>query len=141
MRDVGTHELIGERNVFASLFVLLHRLDPANDTRKLTSTTSLLLVRVGEVRATGDRFAVRDTRLASCTLNVVLTAHALDIDLEVQLTHARNDGLLALRVDVHAERRVLAPEAIQGTREVGRLLTDRLQSKGDDGFRNEHRRL
>ena len=46
--------------------------------------------------------------------------------------------LLALLVDVDTERRILLLEAVKRTREVGCLLTDGLESKRDDGLRDEH---
>lgn len=93
MGDIGTHELVGENDILASFFVLGCWLDPADDTTELTSTTSLLLVRVVERCATGDRFTVGDTGLASCALHIVFTAHTFHIDFKMELAHAGNDSL------------------------------------------------
>jgi hypothetical protein len=42
--------------------------------------------------------------------HLVLALHALDVDVEVQLAHAADDGLAALCVVAHAERGVFALE-------------------------------
>ncbi len=157
-RDVPAHDLVDALGVLARLLVHLHRLDEANDARVLAGTAELFLVRVEEVRALGDRLAEGDARLAGRALDVVLALHALYIDLEVELAHAGDDGLgrcvsrqraaehdstdlLALPVDVDAERRILFLETVECAGEVGCLLADGLQCQGDDRFRDEHVRL
>lgn len=95
VRNVCTHELVRERDVFAGLLVHGHRLDPADDTAELTSTAGLLLVRVGEVGTATDCLAESDTRLASGTLDAIFTTHALDIDLKMKFTHPGNNSLKA----------------------------------------------
>ena len=92
-RDVATHDLVDELDVLARLLVHLHRFDKPDNTCVLPSTTGLLLVRVEEVRTLGDRLAERDTRFAGRTLNVVFTFHTLDVDFQVELTHAGNNCL------------------------------------------------
>ena len=94
------------------------RLDVAHDLGVLAGATGLLLVRVVDLGAPGDRLAVRDLRLARDDLAVVLALHALHVDVEVELAHAADDGLLRLLVLVHAERRVFLREAVQRLREV-----------------------
>ena len=95
-RDVAAHDLVHELGVLARLFVHLHRFNEADHARVLTRTAGLLLVRIEEVRALGDRLAERDTRLTRRALDVVLALHALDVDLQVELTHAGDDRLLKI---------------------------------------------
>src|SRR5262249_31640242 len=110
------------------------RLEVAADFRVLTGAAGLLLMRIGDLRAAGDRLAIRDLRLAGDDFAVVLALHALDVNVEVKLAHAADDGLLRLLILVHAEGRVLLREAVQGLREV-RLGATVLRGHGqrDDG--------
>ena len=45
--------------------------------------------------------------------HLVLAAHALHVDVQVQLAHAADDGLPGVGVGGHSERGVLALEALQ----------------------------
>jgi len=88
-----------------------------------------------------NRFAVRDLRFARDHLAVVLAPHALHVDVEVELAHAADDGLLRLFVLVHAEGRVFFREAIERLRKVrlgGAVL--RCDRERDDGRGHVHRR-
>src|SRR5207302_10582808 len=66
--------------------------------------------------------AVGHLRLAHRGLDAEFALHAVDDDLEVQLAHARNDGLARFLVGMHAERRVFLREATE--RHAHRLLVD-----------------
>ena len=68
--------------------------------------------------STGRRLAVADLRRPDGALDLVLAADPLDVDLQVQLAHARDDRLAGLLVDVDAEGRVLAHEAVEGLGEL-----------------------
>jgi len=59
----------------------------------LTTTTTLLLVCVSELARAANRLAERHTRLANLDLDAILALHALNVDFEVQLSHAANDNL------------------------------------------------
>src|SRR5262249_7556042 len=109
------------------------RLDVAHDLRVLTGAARLLLVRVVDLRAARDRLAISDLRLTGDDLAVVLALHALHVDVEVELAHAADDGLLRLFILVDAERRVFLREAVQRLREVrlGRALLRRHGERDD----------
>ena len=116
------------------------RLDVARHLAVLAGAAGLLLVRVAELRVQSDRLAVGDLRLARDHLAGVLALHALDVDLEVQLAHAADDGLGRLLVAVDAEGRVLLGEAVERLGEVGRvLLVLRRDGQRDDGLGHVHR--
>src|SRR3546814_1428117 len=86
-----------------------------------------------------DGLAVGDLRLADIGLDVELAPHAVDEDVQVQLTHAGDDGLAGLFVGMHAERRVLLCQTPQGHAHfflVGLGL--RLNRHRDDGLRKHH---
>src|SRR4029079_12081516 len=97
------------------------------DPPVLAGAARLLLVRVGDFRALRDGLAVGNLGFASDDVAVVLAAHALHVDVYVELAHAADDGLLRLFVLVHAEGRVFLREAVQGLREVrlGRAILRR----------------
>ena len=93
-------------------------LQHADDVGVLARAAGLLLVLVVERRRLGRRLAVADLRGADGAVDLVLAADPLDVDLQVQLAHARDDRLARLLVDVDAEGRVLAHEPVQGLGEL-----------------------
>jgi hypothetical protein len=116
------------------------RLDVAAHARELARATGLLLVGVGELAALGDGLAVRDLRLAGDDLAAVLAAHALHVDVQVELAHAADDGLARLFVLVDAEGGVFLREAVERLREVPSLVAVlRLDREGDDRGGHVHR--
>lgn len=116
-------------------------LDETSNTGEVTRTTGLTLEEEIEVGVAGNSFTVSDTGLASDTVGLVLTAETLNIDFEVQFTHARNNGLFTLGVDVDTERRVFALEAVHGLTEVvGITGALRLDGQRHDGIGDEHGR-
>ena len=84
----------------------LARLDVAGHPGVLARAAGLLAVQVVEVGPLRDRLAVGDLRGAGLDHGAVLAAHPLDVDVEVQLAHAGDDGLAALLVEVDPEGRV-----------------------------------
>ena len=64
------------------------RLHPPDDAREVARPARLLLERMIERHLLRHRLAVRHLRLSDLAVAAVLAAHALDIDVEVQLTHA-----------------------------------------------------
>src|SRR5690606_5412459 len=91
-RDAATGDLVLE--LVQLTFGRDQRREGQLDLRELARPTSLLLVGVVVLvhRAT-DRLAVGDLRLAYVGLDLELTPHAVDEDVEVQLTHAGDDRL------------------------------------------------
>ncbi len=63
--------------------------------------------------ALADRLAIRNLRLADVGLDLVLAHHAVDDDLQVQFAHAADDRLSAVRIGVHAERRIFLRQSRQ----------------------------
>ena len=91
--NVSSHNDTLELKIFTRLWILLHRLDVSNYASILSRTSGLLLVCIVELCALRDGLAIGNARFASCTFNVVLTSHTLNIDFKVKLSHARDDCL------------------------------------------------
>ncbi|MPM14590.1 hypothetical protein SDC9_60954 [bioreactor metagenome] len=68
---------------------------------------------VVEVSTLGDGLTICNLRLADLYLCLVLALHALDINFEVELTHALDDGLVGLGIHKRAERRVFLGETVE----------------------------
>src|SRR5699024_9390452 len=86
--------------------LLVQGLESDLHLRELTGTTGLLLVGVVElVDGALDGLAVGDLRLADIRLDLELTLHPVDEDVEVELAHAADDGLTGLLVQTHGEGR------------------------------------
>ena len=71
-------------------------------------------MKVIEFGLLGDGLAVGHAGCAGGDLGRVFALHALDVDLEVQLAHAGDDGLVGFRVDMGFEGRVLFRETVEG---------------------------
>ncbi|GKT92279.1 hypothetical protein Ct61P_10129 [Colletotrichum tofieldiae] len=103
------------------LLRVLKGLDPAGDAGVVTGTATLSAEEEVVVGLAGDGLA------------------ALDVDLEVELAHARDDGLLGLLVDVQAEGGVLSLEAVHGLgKVVGVAGALGLDGQRHDGVGDEH---
>lgn len=90
--DVSTHDHILELRVL-SVGLEVHRFNEPDNTRVLTSTTGLLLVREVEVGTLGDSLPERHAWSAGCARDIILALHTFDVDLEVQFTHTGDDSL------------------------------------------------
>ena len=93
-----------------------------------------------------DRLAVRDLRPADVGGDLELADHAVDDHVQVQLAHAGDERLAALRVGLDAEGRILLGQALQGDAHlvlVGlRLRLDRdLDDRLGEGDRLEQDRV
>lgn len=102
------------------LRVNLHRLNVPLDLCKLSTSTRLLLVREVEFGSLGDRFPEGDSGTTGRAFDVVLSAESLDVDFEVELSHAGDDGLST------------------GEEKVRKVASDRL--KGEENVENGRRR-
>lgn len=91
--NVASDDTRLERSVLSSLLVQLHGFDATDDFTVLSCTSRLLLVRVGERDGFRDRFPERDSGFTGDTLDVVLSLHALHVNIQVKLTHSGDDGL------------------------------------------------
>src|SRR4051794_16449456 len=117
------------------------RLELDDDLRVLAGATGLLLVDEIELgHGAADRLAVGHLRLADVGLDVELSAHAVDQDVQVQLTHAGDDRLTGLLVVADPEGRVLLGQALdRGTQLLLVGLALRLDGHRDDRLREGHR--
>ena len=82
-----------------------------------------------------DGFAVGDLRAADVGLHVELALHAVDDDVQMELAHARDDGLAGFFVGLDAEGLVFFGQAAHGMAHL--LLVGfglRLDGDGDDGL-------
>src|SRR6476659_10873111 len=70
------------------------------------------------VHGLADRLAVGDLRAADVRVNRELAHQAVDDDLEVELAHARDQGLAGLVVGLDAEGRILLGEALKARAEL-----------------------
>src|SRR5688572_18718881 len=87
----------------------------------------------------GDRLAIRDLGPADVRGDTELAQHAVDDDLEVQLAHAAQYRLAGLRIDMHAQRGVLANELRERLAQARVIrFGARLDSGRDDGLRKIH---
>jgi hypothetical protein len=135
LRKVVTSNLSFELVFFEGL----GRLHPSDNASEISGPTRLLLQGVVEVDALGERLTVSDLGLTSFDLHAVLTAHALDINVQVQFTHTGDNSLLRLGVDVDTERRILTRKSVHGFTEVGGILGMLwLDRQRNDRLRNEH---
>src|ERR1700744_1198887 len=83
------------------------------DVPVVTRTTRLADVLTFRFRRLADRLAERNLRLAYVRLNLVLTLHAVDKDLEVQLAHTTDDRLTRIMVRTDLEGWILIRESRQ----------------------------
>src|SRR5690606_3016149 len=81
----------------------LQRLDAKPDVTVLTTPTRLPDELAFLLDQLADGLAVGNLRLADVALDLELPLHAVDNDLEMQLTHAGDDGLPRLLVGADAE--------------------------------------
>ena len=116
------------------------RLEAHLDVAVLTLTARLPHELALGFRLARDRLAIRDLRLADVGGDAELAHHAVDDDLEVQLAHPADDGLVRFRVRVDLERRVFLHELRE--RDAHLFLIDfrlRLDGDGDDRLGERHR--
>src|SRR4051794_221948 len=115
--------------------------------RELAGTTGLLLVRVVVLLdRTADRLAVGDLRLADVGLDLELTPHPVDEDLQVELAHAGDDRLAGLLVQLDLEGGVLLGQLLDGGAELllvalGLRLDRHRDDRGREGHRLEDHRV
>ncbi|KAF5048383.1 hypothetical protein DSECCO2_450710 [anaerobic digester metagenome] len=140
-RDGSTLDLVDKLVVLVllSLDRIRKRLKVTGNSCILTRTTGLLLVGVVEVGTGGDCLAVGHLGLTDFNLCLVLALHTLDIDFEVQFTHALDDGLVGLGIDVAAECGIFLGKAVESLAHiVGSLLVHRLDGQRNNRVGNKH---
>ncbi len=82
----------------------------------LAATAGLLDELAFAVGCLGDGFAISDLRLAGVGVDLELAQHAVADNFEVQLAHARHDGLAGVFVGEDAESRVFLGQPLQAIR-------------------------
>ena len=118
---------------------LLVRLDDDLDARELARTAGLLLVGIVDSGRPYDGLAIGDLRGADIDLDLVGALQDVDLDVEMKLAHALDDGLAGLGIGRDAEGRVLGSELVQ--RDAHLLLVGlglRLDRHFDDRIREFH---
>lgn len=101
--DDSVDELVAE--------ALLHLLELDDGMAVLTATTGLTdELALGLLNVVTSGLAVGNLGLTNVSVNLELTEQTVDDNLEVQLTHAGDDGLAGLVVGGHLEGRVLLGE-------------------------------
>ena len=148
LETLGTsrQELVGnvatdDLALIVVLIGLVVRLDPSSNTSKVTRTTTLSLEEEIIIGSTGDSLTVGNTRLASDTVGLVLTSKTFDVDFKMQFTHARDDSLLTLRVDVDTESGILTLESVHSLTEVVGIASSLgLDRQRHDSIGDEHGR-
>ena len=102
LRNVTASHLVHELQA-AFLEVFVYGTYVHDDIGKLTATTRLLLVDLAEVDSLRDGFLIVNLRLTLVTFNLELALQTVDNDIEVQLTHTRDNGLTALLVGTYGK--------------------------------------
>mmetsp|Transcript_5467 Transcript_5467/g.14821 ORF Transcript_5467/g.14821 Transcript_5467/m.14821 type:complete len:314 (+) Transcript_5467:659-1600(+) len=114
-RNIGTNTLVQE-GVWLALLLLLafrHRFDVPHHSGVLTGTASLLLVNPIEGLFLADGLLVCHVGLACHDLHVVLSVHALDVNLEMQFAHSTQNRFLRLCVHLDTQGWILLGELVQ----------------------------
>ncbi len=117
----------------------LQRLEGDPHFRELARAAGLLLVDVLFIDLARDGLAVGHLRLAHGAFNTKLGAHAVQGHLEVQLTHAPQNGLARFAIRLQVQRGIGADHLAEGVVEFLQLGFDlRLHRYADDGVREAH---
>ena len=108
---------------------------------ELTGTTGLLLVGVVDLLdCLLDGLAVSNLRLTNVSLNLELTLHTVNGDVQVQLTHTTNFGLTGFFVQRNGEGGVLSGKLLDSGGQLFLVtLALGLDSHEDHGLREGHR--
>src|SRR5690606_16804195 len=106
-RDSATENLV----LKLVLIEVSSRLHVTNNTSIITRTASLLLESMIEIDLISNSLTVCDLGLASYAIDVVLAAHALDVNIQVKFAHAGDNSLLRFRINVDAESRIFPLKA------------------------------
>ena len=96
-----------------TLKLRIGRLYAADDVGELTTTTGLFLIYLAQLNCLRDCLAVRYLRTTLVALYVELTLQTVDNNLQVQLTHTRDNGLTRLLVGLNGEGRILLSQLTQ----------------------------
>ena len=107
----------------ATLFVvLIHGTDIDDNVCKLTAATGLLLVNLTEVDSLGDSLFIVNLGLALVAFYLKLPPQTVDDDVQVELTHAGDDGLATLLISADCESGILLGQFSQADRQAVHIL-------------------
>ncbi|KAF1003177.1 MAG: hypothetical protein GAK36_00297 [Pseudomonas sp.] len=142
LRNHTAHDFVDEDQTFSDVALVVHvrsrETNPA--MTELAATAGLANELAFDLDVVfRDGLAVGNLRLADVGLNAEFTLHAVDEDVQVQLTHTRDDGLAGFFVGLHTERRVFLGQLAEGNTHL--LLVSlglRLNSYRDYRLREVH---
>ena len=97
------------------------RLQESDDSSVVASPTRLLLEEMIEIDLSCHRLPVRNLRLTGFARHFIFSSHSFHVNIEMELAHAGDDGLLTFLVDVNTECRVFLLKPIHSLRELGRI--------------------
>ena len=112
LRNITTRHRIYELKA-TFLVVFVHGTYVYNDVSKLTAATRLLLVNLTKVHRLSDGFLVVHLRLTLVALHLELTTQTVNDDVQMELTHTRDNGLAALLISLHGECGILLRQLCQ----------------------------
>mmetsp|Transcript_16778 Transcript_16778/g.37722 ORF Transcript_16778/g.37722 Transcript_16778/m.37722 type:complete len:229 (-) Transcript_16778:1360-2046(-) len=140
--NVRPHDPVLKLEVGSDLFHFLvgHGFDETNDFGVLSLSAGLFLVGEVEFLALVDGLTVVDLGGADRALDFIFAAQAFDVDFEMELAHATDDGFVGDFVEFDAEGGVLFGEFGQGFAEIVLVFgaSVRLYGKTHDRLRHEH---
>src|SRR5262245_55751247 len=94
-----------------------------------------MIERIGDGRG----FAVTHLRRTYFDVDLIFATNTFDVNFEVQLAHAGDDGFTRLFVGVNVERRVFLTEPLQRLREsIHAIAADRIDRHLDDRLSHKH---
>ena len=135
--NVTTLDFINKLEVAFEAFVL--RFNPNNDVGELTTTTGLLLEYFAEFDRTCDCFLVSNLGTTLVALYLELTTETVDNNIEVKLTHTRDNGLTGLFVCLNTEGGVFFSKFLQADTELVEVfLSLRFHCDTDNGVGEFH---
>ena len=109
-KDIRTGDTLCDENApivheleVAFLEVFVFRTNSNDNISKLTASTTLLLVHFTKCNGLGDSLFVINLGLTLVTFYLKLTLQTVDNDIQVQLTHTRNNGLTTLLVGTNSK--------------------------------------
>ena len=129
------------------LAIQRQRLEGNLHLRELTGTTGLLLVGVVDLlNGLLNGLAVCNLRLTNVSLNLELTLHTVNNDVQVELAHTTDFGLAGLFVQRHGEGGVLSRKLLDSGRHLllvtlGLRLNSHEDHGGGEGHRLKHNRV
>ena len=121
-------------------FTWLEWFELEEDLRELTRTTGLLLVYVAVFDCLSDALAVSNLWLTNDRFNAVGALQDVDLNIEVKLAHAMQDGFAGIFVSFDDESRIFCNHLTNRCAHLLRVsLVLRLNCDGDNRLREYHR--